>query len=322
MEDYQRVHLNFLMAKRSLDHLWIPYIKDDVTITRELNFINQTSINLLKSQTYYFSSIESQMKNLEKVFVEKEMKKDKVNNKNNVQSKKTKEPLKNIPIKQKVKFVQYKDLNVKEKEKDEFKLKEVSLDIKKDFVKSHIPKTFFKIDNNEANAINDKDPINIKNLISKRPNDLKFRSDCFRKRIKTHFHNYVYKHISNLINDKTKVIYRLPREFNTNIRFDFNNMILKFTIRELFSYVPQDEYDKINAKKTIDIINSITDAKLMYFLNRTYFDVFIEYIHSSSIKEELTVIVKNDGQEYIKYFKYFLENYLPFYSASSKQEIE
>ena len=60
----------------------------------------------------------------------------------------------------------------------------------------------------------------------------------------------------------------------------------------------------------------------MYFLNRTYFDVFIEYIHSSSIKEELTVIVKNDGQEYIKYFKYFLENYLPFYSASSKQEIE
>jgi hypothetical protein len=325
MAEYQQVHLNFLMAKRSLETFWFPHIKNDEKIMQQLNIIDQTSIDIMKSQIYYFSSIQGQMKSLMTLITENINKNDKMKREtsaqSSIQTKVSLKTTKSVPLKLNIKFTQFQDLT-NQLPKEELKLNDDYCHNEVNATNSHTPKIFYKIESSEENEKNDKDPLKIKHLIDKRPNDLKFRSDCFRKRIKTHYHNYIYKHLTNLINDKNKIIYRLPKEFNTNIRYDFNNMIFKFTIKDLFTYKPLDEYDQINTQKTSEIINSLTSPQAIYFLNRTYLDVFIEYIYSSNIREELKVIIKNDGLEYIKYFKYFLENYISFYSSEINRGVK
>ena len=320
MGDYQRVHFNFLMAKRSLERLWLPYIKDDIKMIQQLNNINQTAVDIMRSQNYYFTTINSQLNSLENLIKKNLKENTKAKKESKYRLKDLKQPFKpskSLPVKLKFKFTHFQDLNNKKVE-EELKLKE-DANLKENEVQivTQTPKIFFKIEDKCQEAANNnyKNHSLIQNFINTKPSNLKFRSDCFRKRNKTHFHNYLFKHLTNLISDKSKPIYRLAKEFNTNIRFDFNNMIFKFTIRDLFSYKPLDYNDQLNSQKTNEVINSLYDAKALYFLNRTYLDVFIEYMYSSSIREELRVIAKNDGEEYIKYFKYFLENYISFYSS-------
>ena len=168
--------------------------------------------------------------------------------------------------------------------------------------------------NSEVNS-DDDTPINISLLPIAQ--DFKFRADCIRKRIKTILHNFIYEKLSTSIKDEGTDIFllKLPREFNTNIRYEFTKKILNSTIRELYSFETHKKEDFQKIKHNKDIILKIQNKEFQSLLDKKMKDFYVDYIAEGEYKKIIASIKEKDGKIYEKYFKTHWESFLQFFSA-------
>ena len=180
----------------------------------------------------------------------------------------------------------------------------INLDCQENIVKSEI-------------CSDDDTPINISLLPVAQ--DFKFRADCIRKRIKTILHNFIYEKLSTSIKDEGTDIFllKLPREFNTNIRYEFTKKILNSTIRELYSYETHKKEDSQRIKHNKDIILKIQNNEFQSLLDKKMKDFYVDYIAEGEYKKIIANIKEKDGKLYEKYFKTHWESFLQYFSADN-----
>lgn len=149
--------------------------------------------------------------------------------------------------------------------------------------------------------------------------DFKFRADCIRKRIKTILHNFIYDKLSTSIKDEGTDIYllKLPREFNTNIRYEFTKKILNSTVRELYSFDTHKKEDLQRIKHNKDVIEKIKNSEFQSLLDKKMKDFYQDYISEGEYKKIIVNIKEKDGKLYEKYFKTHWENFLQYFSSTN-----
>jgi len=162
-----------------------------------------------------------------------------------------------------------------------------------------------------------------RNKIKRRRRDNK---DDIRKKIKTGFFNrYLYTKINNiLIKNKSKIKFpKFPQKFCSAISRESNKKLLNSTLLEIFGAKEQNSKKKLkNFECNLEILKNKEIQKneeLQEILNKTYSELFEEYINSKEFHIDEINRLKNNknnnfGDVYIKYYKYLAKNLLKFFS--------
>jgi len=134
-----------------------------------------------------------------------------------------------------------------------------------------------------------------------------FRRDCINKRIKTYFNNYMLDKLNFLVKNEDGINFvKLPKELIINLRADLNKDILEKTLENLYSRYVNDPTETIKIeynKKMISLSKKLNLPALNDFLSTKVQTIYEQYIKSDSFKNTLKVIERNDGKEYVDFFK-------------------
>ncbi len=159
-----------------------------------------------------------------------------------------------------------------------------------------------------ANAVKEIPRVKTKRSIKSTLN----RADCIRKRIKTHFNQYLIK----ILNRKISSIFplmslcKLPQKFIADVKIESNKQYISLPVKEVFikNFADSDSKSKLNNKNVIDTINSSENSELNDLLSKTYGDFFTEYLKSDNFSSDLKKFLKKEGENYsFLYRKYSLE---------------
>jgi len=149
--------------------------------------------------------------------------------------------------------------------------------------------------------------------------------DDIQKKIKTGFFNrYLYIKINNiLIKNKSKIKFpKFPQKFCSSISREANIKLLNSTLIEIFGAKEHySEKELINFEHNKEILKNIEikeNEELQEILNKTYRELFEEYINSKEFNIDEINRLKNKNMEntYIKYYKYLAKNLIKFFSTN------
>jgi hypothetical protein len=141
------------------------------------------------------------------------------------------------------------------------------------------------------------------------------RQDCLNKRIKTHLHRYVLNTINKILKAETEdknIVFKLPKDFISNLGFNHNIKLFKKTVREVYSTKLLNLDYKIyeHNKKMMSITNTTLFSS---FKNKTFEQVYVEYLSSTEFCHDINDIKKKEGIKYCYIFKksaYVFLNYI------------
>ena len=140
------------------------------------------------------------------------------------------------------------------------------------------------------------------------------RSDCLRKRIKTHFNKYIYNKLTGLLSSKTKdILFKLPKGFIADINILTNKLLLSKTIRQLYASDLGYTNDYCIMHNRNLLKNCPKDEELDEFLNLTYQDAYKEYLRSDRFEFDMQYFRKKEDEEYAKAYENFANKYLVYY---------
>lgn len=171
-------------------------------------------------------------------------------------------------------------------------------------------------DKEEAQG-SDSDKLN-ENEGSKKKRHTNFRADSIRKKIKTFLTRFVHDQLTLLlINEgKNTCLFKLPKTFNTDVKYFSCKKHLQNTISSLYSMEPKlpEEVQRVNHNK-----NTIAQVKSKIFLqqvSRTLVSWYREYLKSEQVKKDIEYVNKKDGEVYTSKFKEGLDDFLDYYDLS------
>lgn len=107
---------------------------------------------------------------------------------------------------------------------------------------------------------------------------------------------------------------RLPQNFITNIKIDFNKVYLEKSIYEIYKeykIIPSIEYFIEKNYLLPDKVNLFKD-----FLNLTFRDVFEYYINSKQYVKDYYHIHQREGEKFAILFNYISKIFIQYYSKS------
>ena len=107
------------------------------------------------------------------------------------------------------------------------------------------------------------------------------------RKIKSNFLSYIHTNLNDSFNNKKYQFLKLNPKISENLKKDYNENLMKKTIKELYENSPisgkfrkqkieNPEYNK----KIIEIIEnqSNNEEKVIYLLNKTYLDLYEEFL--------------------------------------------
>lgn len=144
------------------------------------------------------------------------------------------------------------------------------------------------------------------------------RADCIRKRIKTHFNQFLLR----LLNKKLKSssiqmlsllsLTKLPQGFIADVKIESNKFYITLPVN--FIYSLEFKGMEVNPnQKVIENIYSSNDNDLKVFFNKTYGEFFNEYLESEIYSSDLRKFLKKEGEEYVILYKKFSKELLDYY---------
>lgn len=131
------------------------------------------------------------------------------------------------------------------------------------------------------------------------------RQDCLNKRIKTRLHKYVLNTINKILKAETEeknIVFKLPKNFISNLGFSHNIKLFKKTVQEVYSTKlnSQDQETFEHNKRIMTITNT---SLFSTFKNKTFEQVYIEYLNSTDFTYDTNEIKKKEGKDYFNIFK-------------------
>lgn len=153
--------------------------------------------------------------------------------------------------------------------------------------------------------------------------------DNLKRKIKTHFHNYIIA----LLNNKLKAEFpnntilkfgKISSNITQNITVEYNQVLFNKKIKDIICEVSNKYQDKDMNLKCINYImnNKETNKELITFLNMTYKELYINYYLKSTKKDFESEGVDESYEAHIKKLKKFGEKYIENYIKNALSLID
>jgi hypothetical protein len=161
----------------------------------------------------------------------------------------------------------------------------------------------FDIKKKEKNETTQNDLASIKESVISSKN---IRADSIRKRMKTIFNNYIVDKMNSFLRvmEGNVFIFKLPKNYSTNLNKKFNQEILSMTVKEVFLADPINQSDLKRVEHNKAIINRPdTPQEFKEFLEIKMSDVYNMYLSSPEYETTMNSFMKNNGVVYTSRFK-------------------
>jgi hypothetical protein len=139
----------------------------------------------------------------------------------------------------------------------------------------------------------------------------KTQIDSLLKKCKSKAFKTIHEALKKCLNIKLP---RLPQQFITNIKIDFNKIYLEKTIYEIYKeykIIPSIE-EFLNKKYLIDDKIQI----FIDFLNLTFKNVFEYYVNSKQYVKDYYHIMQREGEKFAILFNYISKVFIQYYTKS------
>lgn len=136
------------------------------------------------------------------------------------------------------------------------------------------------------------------------------RADCIRKRIKTHFNQYLIKTLNRKINMIFPYLSlcKLSQKFIADVKIESNKQYISQPVRDVFTTDFAETKSTLNNKSVVDVITSSENTELKALISRTYGEFFSDYLKSESFFSDVKKFMKKEGENYsLLYRKYAFE---------------
>lgn len=141
------------------------------------------------------------------------------------------------------------------------------------------------------------------------------KPECFRKKIKNSFCRYMFDNVKNCLIEanRPELFYQLPSKISNEHKFNCTRDFLNMSLKEAFSTTVEDK--KADSKVLINriVLNQYVSKEFQVLLNKKVFDIFNEFLSSSSYLTEVKLSKVKYGLTYTKLYCKIAENYLYFY---------
>lgn len=157
----------------------------------------------------------------------------------------------------------------------------------------------------------------------------KFSDDNLKRKIKTHYHNYIIALLNSKIvfkagYDKLLKFGKIKSSVTQNITVEFNQDLFNKKIKDVIIYV-SDKYQ--NQEMNLECLDYIMkhqkeNTDVLFFLNMTYKDLYLNYYLKSTKKDFKEVSVDESYEAHLKKLRNFGENYIKNYQKNALNLIE
>jgi hypothetical protein len=157
----------------------------------------------------------------------------------------------------------------------------------------------------------------------------KFSDDNLKRKVKTHFHNYIIALLnSKFVNkpgyDKSLKFGKIKSTITQNITVEFNQKLFNQQIKDIIVEV-SDKYQ--NQEMNAECITYAMDHQeefneLLFFLNMKYKDLYLNYYLKSTKKDFKGAEADESYEAHIEKLRKFGQNYIENYQKNALNLIE
>lgn len=148
--------------------------------------------------------------------------------------------------------------------------------------------------------------------VDKRTNN---RADCIRKRIKTHFNQFLLKKINERINNSfpSLSLGKLSQKFIADVKIESNKYFIDMPVKLVFLKEFKASKNLSSNKIVIDTIFKSNNQELKDFMSLSYGKFFNDYVESESYLNDLRKFQRKEGKEYTQQYKKYSIDLVEYY---------
>lgn len=141
------------------------------------------------------------------------------------------------------------------------------------------------------------------------------RADCIRKRIKTHFNQYVLRIINKQISKHfpSLSLGKLSQRFIADVKIESNKQYIELPIREVFSIDFKGSKNHKANKMVIEKVLQSSAEEVKDLLGKSYSQYFQEYLESEYYLNDLSKFMKKEGENYTSLYRKFSKELIDYY---------
>ena len=149
-------------------------------------------------------------------------------------------------------------------------------------------------------------------------NERKNRIDCLIKKVKTKYIKGIHEAIKSCVN---LYIHRLPQNFTTNIKIEFNKVYLNKTVEQIYT-----EFKILPSLNELIEKNLIKKGKkefLILLMTSSLKDIYKSYLSSRLYKYDRMYIKNKEGENVAKLYDYIAQNICQYflYNRGNKKKL-
>ena len=149
-------------------------------------------------------------------------------------------------------------------------------------------------------------------------NERKNRIDCIIKKVKTKYIKAIHEAIKYCVN---LYIHRLPQNFTTNIKIEYNKIYLNKTIEQIYT-----EFKILPSLNELIEKNLIKKGKkefLILLMTSSLKDIYKSYLSSNLYKYDRMYIKNKEGENIAKLYDYIAQNICQYflYNKGNKKRL-
>ena len=160
----------------------------------------------------------------------------------------------------------------------------------------------------------------------------KFTDDNLKRKIKTHFHNYIIALLNSKLNfpkDEQKIVRfgKMNSNITQNITVEYNRNLFKKKIKDIVIEVSDKYQNKQNNSECLEKImkNPNINNEVITFLNMTYEDLYLNYYLKStkepeSYEKHKEKLRQKHGEIYVNKFIKNAEELINFYNVCKERK--
>ena len=182
------------------------------------------------------------------------------------------------------------------------------------------------INKKRGRKIKELNNINIGNLHDRNSND------NLKRKIKTHFHNYIISLLNSKVYDNAIKFVKIDHNITKDITIEFNQAICKKQIKEIITKGTSKYHKKNINEESINYImrNKEEYSELVNILDMTYQDLYLNYYLKStkcnfqenpeqSFESQKEKLKTEFGEEYVKRYIKNAQNLIHFFQTCKKR---
>ena len=141
------------------------------------------------------------------------------------------------------------------------------------------------------------------------------RADCIRKRIKTHFNQYMLRKINTEIRKyfPSLCLNKLSQRFIADVKIESNKNHIELPVRTVFTYDFKGSKNHLSNKTVVDKIIKSDHEDLKSVIEKSYSDYFAEYLDSDNYINDLKKFSIKEGENYTFLYKKFSTELIEYY---------